>query len=270
MLEVNFNLVLLVGAFAAVAVCETLRPRRRLTQPTGKRWFANALLFISNQSLFVWLVPVSAVIAAADARAAGTGLVDQDWIPVPAQAVVAVLALDFSRYLAHRLLHAVPPLWRIHQVHHSDVDVDLATGLRHHPLEALFSAGVYIPVVWLLGAPPAAVAGYEAFSLFHLLFSHANIAISQRMDAPLRRLLITPDMHRVHHSIRVDESQRNYGLTFPFWDRVFGTYQADSADGQEEMKLGVEGVQDARALNVLRIFAWPFRDGSMRGTNAKE
>lgn len=262
-LEPQLRWGLYLSAFTALAVWETLRPRKELVASTPWRWCGNASLIVATQFLFFGLVPLGAIITASGARESGWGLLNHSFIPLPVQALLGILALDFTRYVQHYVLHAVGPLWRVHRIHHSDVDMDLTTGVRHHPLESLFALVTYLPVVWALGAPPLAVIGYELFQIFHAFFSHANIAMPARIDSVLRRLVVTPDMHRVHHSDRADESRRNYGLAFPFWDRLFGTYQAQPQDGHRFMGLGIEGFQDARSLNVLRILGWPFHDNAM-------
>jgi hypothetical protein len=161
---------LYVGAFAALAVWETLLPRKKLVASTPWRWLGNVTLAAAAQLLYFGLVPVGSVISAIVARNAELGLLNHSEMPIAVQAVIGILALDFTRYLQHRLFHAVGPLWRIHQIHHSDVDMDLTTGVRHHPLESVVSAATYFPVVWLLGAPPISVAAFELFLVFHVFF----------------------------------------------------------------------------------------------------
>jgi sterol desaturase/sphingolipid hydroxylase (fatty acid hydroxylase superfamily) len=262
-LERYLRWYLYVGAFAALVVWETFGPRKKLVASTPWRWFGNVALAAATQILFVWLVPLGSVITAIVARNAEVGLLNHSAIPITFQALIGILALDFTRYLQHRLFHAVGPLWRLHQIHHSDVDMDVTTGVRHHPLESVVSAATYFPIVWLLGAPPISVAAYELFLVFHVFFSHANIRLPQVVDAATRWLIVTPDMHRVHHSDIAAESQRNYAVAFSPWDRLFGTYQAQPKGGHEAMGLGIKGFQDGSALNVLRILGWPFHDNAM-------
>jgi sterol desaturase/sphingolipid hydroxylase (fatty acid hydroxylase superfamily) len=267
-LEPQLRWGLYLCAFTALAVWETLRPRKQLVASTPWRWCGNASLTIATQFLLVWLVPIGAIVTASTARGTGWGLLNHPFIPLPLQGLLAILALDFARYGQHYLFHAIGPLWRIHRIHHSDVDMDLTTGVRHHPLEVVLSAATYLPVVGVLGAPALAVVGYELFLIFHAFFSHANIDLPAPLDGLLRRLVVTPDMHRVHHSDRAAESQRNYGLAFPFWDRLFGTYQDQPQDGHRDMGLGIKGFQDSRSLNVLRILGWPFHDSAMGSDKA--
>jgi sterol desaturase/sphingolipid hydroxylase (fatty acid hydroxylase superfamily) len=234
-LEPNLRWYLYLGAFTALAVWEILCPQKRLVASTAWRWGGNVALMAATQFLLIWLLPIGSVITALAAREANWGLLNQSSIPVAGQVMITILALDFTRYLQHWLFHAVPALWRIHRIHHSDVDMDLTTGLRHHPLEAVVSAATHFPVVWLLGSPPVAVAGYGLFQVFHAVFSYAKVATPLRLDAVFRWFIVTPDMHRVHHSDLPEESQRNYGLTVPFWDRLLKTYQAQPNDGHEAM-----------------------------------
>lgn len=250
-------------AFAVIAGWETFRPRRKLHASTPARWGAHFVLFASANYFVFWLVPASAVTTAVLARENGVGLLDQAALPLPLEAVLGVVLLDFVRYFQHYVFHAVPPLWRIHQIHHADLDYDLTTGLRFHPIESLFLSATYLPVVWLLGAPPFAVIGYELAYIFVAFFVHGNVSMPVKADAWMRLLFVTPDMHRVHHSDIPSESRRNYSGLFSFWDRLFRTYQAQPVAGHRDMGIGLIGYKDSRSLNPLRILAWPFTDRAM-------
>ena len=226
-------------AFAVIAGWETFRPKRKLNASAPARWGAHFVLFASANYFVLWLMPAGAVATAVLARESGGGILNHAVLPVPVQAVLGIVLLDFVRYFQHYVFHAVPPLWRIHQIHHADLDYDLTTGLRFHPIESLCLGATYLPVIWLLGAPPLAVIGYEVAYIFVAFFVHGNVSMPVNADALVRLLLVTPDMHRVHHSEIPSESRRNYSGMFSFWDRLFRTYQAQPAGGHRDMGIGL-------------------------------
>jgi sterol desaturase/sphingolipid hydroxylase (fatty acid hydroxylase superfamily) len=181
-----------------------------------------------------------------------------------------VATLDASRYAAHVALHRVPALWRLHRVHHSDRAVDCSTSLRFHPLEALVTAGVQLVVVAALGAPVAAVIVCEAATILVGLFAHGNVRMPARVDAWLRRALVTPDMHRIHHSVDMRESNRNFGVVLSCWDWLFGTYVAQPTQGHDAIVLGLAEIRDARASSLGWLLVSPFVSASTfaRGAGA--
>jgi sterol desaturase/sphingolipid hydroxylase (fatty acid hydroxylase superfamily) len=243
-----------------VALAETLRPRRRRRSGRRERWPANFALLALGAVLARVALPLTAVEAGARVAEHQGGLLGlagltHTW----AGLLVAVVLLDLAIYVQHVLMHAVPVLWRLHRVHHADPDFDLSTGVRFHPLEILVSAGFKVVVVTALGAPPGAVVAFEVLLNASAMFNHANLRLPGGVDGWLRWLLVTPDMHRVHHSALGSEMSRNYGFALPWWDRLCGTYRAQPATGHETMRIGLIDVDDGRARRLTTLLAAPFR-----------
>jgi len=251
------------GVFAAVlaamAAWETVSPRRIPGMGRGRRWPGNLLLVAVNTVAVRLLLPAGAVGAALWAGAHHVGLCHllgwSGWSAV----LACVVLLDLAIYAQHVLFHAVPLLWRLHMVHHADRDIDVTTGLRFHPGEILLSMLIKMAVVALLGAPVAAVVIFEVVLNAMAMFNHANARLPQVLDTRLRRLLVTPDMHRVHHSIVRDETNRNFGFNLSWWDRLFGTYRAQPAAGHVQMTIGLEQFQQAETYRLRWMLALPFR-----------
>jgi sterol desaturase/sphingolipid hydroxylase (fatty acid hydroxylase superfamily) len=204
------------------------------------------------------LFPAAAVGLAAVAEVEGWGLLRRVEVPAAVAIVLSVILLDLAIYLQHVMFHAVPLLWRIHMVHHSDQDVDATTGVRFHPVEILLSMLVKFGVIAALGPPVAAVFLFEVLLNATSMFNHGNVRLAEPLDRWLRRVLVTPDMHRVHHSVEVDESNCNFGFNLPWWDRLFGTYRAQPRAGHTAMSLGVEHLLLPEARGLLRLLALPF------------
>ena len=206
------------------------------------------------------LVPTSAVGLALVAEARGWGLVHALGLPLWAGAPLAVVALDLAIYLQHVLFHAVPALWRLHRVHHADLEIDVTTGARFHPIEILVSMGVKLGVVAALGAPAVAVLIFEVLLNATSMFNHSNVRMPLRLDRVLRWVVVTPDMHRVHHSIAARETNSNFGFNLPWWDRLFGTYRDQPAAGHEAMTIGIEQFRAPAEQRLDRMLTQPFRD----------
>lgn len=258
--EPSIRLGFFAGTLAVVALWELLSPQRRLTQHKGLRWANNLGLVVFNSFLIRVLFPTAAVGAAVYANAQGWGLFH--WLDVPwGLAVVAsIVLLDMGIYWQHVIFHHVPLLWRLHQVHHADLDYDLTTGLRFHSLEILLSMLIKFALVILLGAPAVAVVIFEVMLSTTALFNHGNIRLPKTVDRHLRKLLVTPDMHRVHHSIHRDETNSNFGFALSCWDRWFGTYIEQPRDGQLGMTIGLSYYRDPRQTNRLPgMLGLPFK-----------
>jgi len=250
---------LLLSAFAIIALWETFQPRKEPATPTGRRWANNAAVnFLLLAPLAVWL-RLSGVVTALAVAHSRYGVLNHALIPFWMQCVAAVLLLDLLRYGQHYLYHALPPLWRVHQVHHSDPDFDWSTGFLFHPGEFLLSQAVYLGVIALLAPPAIAVLGLEVLLVAQNIFVHANVRLPLRIDRVLRRAIVTPDMHRVHHSGEFAEQNVNFGDVFPWWDFLFGTYLAQPAAGHECMEIGLPELGLKRGLNVGEILLLPFR-----------
>jgi sterol desaturase/sphingolipid hydroxylase (fatty acid hydroxylase superfamily) len=257
--ESSLRWALLLLAFVIFALWETYRPRRIPVASTARRWGSHAVLsFLCNTS-GVWIYRTSAVVVASAAGASRYGLLNREAIPYWVRCVVAVLLLDLVRYGQHYLYHAVPALWRIHQVHHADPDYDWSTSLRFHPGEVLLTQGLYLMVILLLAPPPLAVLCLELVDVVENIFVHTNVAIPGWIDAGLRRWLVTPDMHRIHHSDQFSEQNSNFGIVFPWWDRLFGTYRQEPAAGHDNMGVGLPEVDVRQGVGVIGMLILPFR-----------
>ena len=189
----------------------------------------------------------------------GWGVLPVTFLPLWARCVIALFLLDLAIYFQHRVFHYVPGLWRLHRMHHADVDVDVTTGARFHPIEIGLSLGIKFLVIVLLGAPPLAVLVFEIGLNAISMFNHSNVRLPARIERWLRWIVVTPDMHRVHHSILRRETDSNFGFNFPWWDRLFKTYRARPEKGHDHMILGIQGFQDSKELRLTRMLAQPFR-----------
>ncbi|HXF68100.1 MAG TPA: sterol desaturase family protein [Burkholderiales bacterium] len=249
----------LLAAFGLLALAEGLLPRRRRQFSRRLRWPHHLALGLLDLLLVRALFPAAAVGVALLAEANGLGLLRLLEAPPAVAVLLSVLALDLAVYFQHVLLHAVPVLWRLHRVHHADPDLDLTTGLRFHPLEILLSMLWKSAVIVALGAPALAVLVFETLLAACSLFNHANLGLPSRLERPLRLFLVTPDMHRVHHSANPQEADTNFGSTVPWWDRLFGTYRCDPRAGHEAMVLGIGRFDSALEQRLDRLLLQPLR-----------
>jgi len=210
------------------------------------------------------LFPTSAVALALLAETKGWGLLNAWPLPGWTAVIIAVLVLDLVIYLQHVLFHAVPALWRLHRMHHADLEFDVTTGARFHPIEIFLSMLIKLAVIGALGAPAVAVLVFEVLLNATAMFNHSNVRLPDRLDRILRWIIVTPDMHRVHHSVVVRETNSNFGFNLPWWDRLFGTYRPQPAAGHEGMTIGVEQFRDPAEQRLDRMLAQPFRGGDDR------
>jgi sterol desaturase/sphingolipid hydroxylase (fatty acid hydroxylase superfamily) len=250
------------GSFAAVfvlmALAEIVFPRRHLSTAKSPRWLSNLGLVFVNTLAVRFLLPLGAVAMAFLAEARGWGVFNNLSLPPWLAVVLSVVALDLAIYLQHVLFHAVPVLWRLHMVHHADLDFDVTTGLRFHTVEILLSMGIKLAVVVLLGSPPVAVLLFEVILNATSMFNHGNIRLPAWLDRGLRLLVVTPDMHRVHHSVLARETNSNFGFNVPWWDFLFGTYRAQPVAGHEKMTIGLSQYRDERVDRLPWMLALPF------------
>jgi sterol desaturase/sphingolipid hydroxylase (fatty acid hydroxylase superfamily) len=228
-----------VAVFALVALWERVAPQRRLTVSKALRWSSNLGLVVLNTVLLRLMFPLAAVGMAAFSAANGWGLLNHFKVPFWLAVPLAVIAMDFVIWLQHVMVHAVPLLWRLHRVHHADPDYDLTTGARFHPLEIALSMLIKIATIAVLGPPVLAVLIFEVVLNAAAMFNHGNIRLPVGLDRVLRWVIVTPDMHRVHHSVEEDETNSNFGFNLPWWDRLFGTYRAQPRAGQVGMTIGL-------------------------------
>lgn len=247
-----------VGAMLFISIWEGVSQRRLLTVPMGIRWFGNIAITIFDIALVRMILPLIGVGFAIHVAEQGWGLFPLLDFPFFITAALALIIFDFSRYLFHFSLHRVPLLWRIHFVHHTDIDFDFTTGLRFHPAEAIVTAIYNIAVISLLGAPVIVVLIYEMVSNVMGVFAHANVNIPLRADRWLRNVIVTPDVHRIHHSAAPGETNSNYAGITPWWDRLFGTYIAQPLNGHENMTVGLPEFRDAKHLRLKWMLIQPF------------
>ena len=259
--EPAIRLGFFIAVFAIVAVCEALAPRRERTMPRRVRWPNNIGLVALNTLLLRVVFPTAAVGVALAAEARGWGVLNAVGAPYWLAVALSVLLLDFAIYLQHVMFHAVPALWRLHRMHHADLDIDVTTGARFHPIEILLSMLIKLAVVAALGPPALGVLVFEVLLNATSMFNHGNLNIPLGVDRVLRWFVVTPDMHRVHHSVVVDETNSNFGFNLPWWDRIFGTYRAQPAAGHAAMTIGIEQFRDAGDLRLDRMLVQPFVGG---------
>ena len=246
------------GVLGGMMLWETRAPRRLLSLPRARRWPGNLGVVVIGTLAVRLLAPLTAVGAASLGEEARFGLLHAWNGPAWAQTALAVIALDLAIYLQHVVFHAVPAFWRLHRMHHADLDFDTTTGVRFHPLEILLSMTYKCAVVAALGASVAAVILFEVVLNATSMFSHANVKLTPALDRILRRVLVTPDMHRVHHSVVASETNSNFGFNLSLWDRWLGTYRAQPAAGHERMSLGLEQFRDPGAQRLDRMLVQPF------------
>lgn len=258
--EPLIRLAAFAGIFAVMAVWELLAPRREQRIGRAVRWPGNIGVVVLD-TVFVRLVfPTTAVGLALVAESRGWGLLHAIGMPAWASVAIAVLALDLAIYLQHVLFHAVPALWRVHRMHHADLEFDVTTGARFHPIEILLSMGIKLGVVAALGTPALGVLIFEVLLNATSMFNHSNVRMPASLDRVLRWIVVTPDMHRVHHSIVARETNSNFGFNLPWWDRLFGTYRAQPAAGHEAMTIGIDQFRDPAEQRLDRMLTQPFRD----------
>ena len=252
------RLTAFIGILAVMAILEWRFPRRERLISAPFRWVNNMALVFVNSAISRLIVPVSLIWFADHAAQQNWGLFNLLDAPYWAGFLLSIILLDLGIYFQHRLSHAVPVLWRLHRLHHADLDYDVTTGLRFHPIEILLSLGVKFAVVAALGAPAAAVLMFEVVLNGMSVFNHANFKTPASLDGVLRVFVVTPDVHRVHHSIEAAETNSNFGFSLSCWDRLFGTYRAQPEAGHEGMTIGIESFRQPADLRLDRMLVQPF------------
>lgn len=247
------------GVFLAVAIWEMRAPRRKMVTGKPLRWGSNLGLVFVNSLLLRLVAPLGAVGVAWFTESQGWGLFQNVGVPGWMAIIASVILLDLAIYLQHVMFHAVPLFWRLHMVHHADLDFDVTTGLRFHTLEILLSFGIKAAVILLLGAPAVAVLIFEVLLNATSMFNHGNVRMPAVVDRVLRWLVVTPDMHRVHHSHHANETNSNFGFNLPWWDRLLGTYRDQPVDGHTGMAIGLSQFPDECQTERLHHMLWmPF------------
>jgi sterol desaturase/sphingolipid hydroxylase (fatty acid hydroxylase superfamily) len=263
-MDANSELLIRAGAalgiFLAMALWEVLKPRRALSVGRVPRWPGNLGILVLDAVLVRLLIPVAAVGMSVIAAQNGWGLLNITPWPASLEALIGFLALDLAIYAQHIAFHKVPVLWRLHRMHHADLDIDVTTGLRFHPIEIVLSMLIKMAVVVLVGVPALAVVAFEVVLNATSMFNHSNAAMPLWLDRIVRLLVVTPDMHRVHHSVLRHETDSNFGFNLPWWDRLFGTYRAAPEAGHERMTIGLPIFRDRQELRLDRLITQPFRD----------
>jgi sterol desaturase/sphingolipid hydroxylase (fatty acid hydroxylase superfamily) len=258
----NADLFIRMSAFLGVLVMMTLweisAPRRRLSTPRGSRWFANISVVVLDSVIIRLLFAAGAVGMAILAAEQHWGILNQLGWPNWLEILLAVILLDFVLFLQHVMFHAVPLFWRFHMMHHADLDCDVTTGLRFHPVEVALSMVLKLGAVVLIGPAPVAVLMFEVILNATSMFNHSNIWMPVTVDRALRWIIVTPDMHRIHHSMSPQETNSNFGFNLPWWDRLLGTYREEPLLGYTDMSLGLEQYRDPRRLTLVGILALPF------------
>jgi sterol desaturase/sphingolipid hydroxylase (fatty acid hydroxylase superfamily) len=259
-IEVAIRLTAFAAVFAALALWELRAPRRALSAGRWARWPSNLGVLVVDALLVRVLIPTAAVGAALFAAGRGYGLFNLIGFRLSVASLLGFLALDLAIYGQHIVFHKVPVLWRLHRMHHADLDIDVTTGVRFHPFEILISLAIKITVVIALGIPAVAVVLFEVVLNASSMFNHANVALPSWLDRVLRLVVVTPDMHRVHHSVLRPETDSNFGFNLPWWDRLFGTYCQAPAAGHDVVTVGLPIFRDRRELRLDRLLTQPFRD----------
>lgn len=248
------------GVLVIMALWEVAAPRRKLTVSKTLRWTNNIGLVFFNSFILRILFPAAAVGVAISAKEQGLGLFNVYAVSPYIAVAASVIIMDFVIYLQHVMVHAVPVLWRLHRVHHADPDYDVTTGARFHTFEIILSMLIKFATILLLGPPVIAVILFEIILNATAMFNHSNIGLPAGLDRALRWFLVTPDMHRVHHSVEDDEANSNFGFSLTWWDRVFGTYRDQPRGGHEGMSIGIHKYRDTKDVSWLTgMLTLPFR-----------
>lgn len=257
--EAGIRLGIFFGILAVMAVWEVVAPRRPTSLNRRARWPSNLGIVALNTVLVRLLLPTTAVALALTGEREGWGLLHHVGLPAWLGLVLAIAALDLVVYLQHVMVHAVPALWRLHRVHHADLHFDVTTGARFHPIEILLSMLIKFAAILVIGPSPEAVVVFEVLLNATAMFNHGNVRLPATVDRWLRWVVVTPDMHRVHHSVEDDETNSNFGFNLPWWDRLFGTYLAQPRGGHGGMTIGIRGWRDPAQVDRLPgMLALPF------------
>lgn len=257
-METEIRIACFILTLFSFAAWEIASPRRQLSVSKAERWFNNLALVCIDSLLVKLLLPVAAMGVATAAHQNGWGLFNFFHLPTWLSLLISLLILDLVLYLQHLLFHATPLLWRLHMVHHADLDIDTSTGLRFHPIEIMLSMLIKMTTVAALGLPVLSVFIFEILLNTTSLFNHSNIRLPGKSDRYLRMLVVTPDMHRVHHSVIIRETNSNFSFNFPWWDRLFGTYRAQPAIGHTGMTIGLSQFRKVTQVTLSRLLLLPF------------
>ncbi len=266
--ESSTRLAIFLSIFITLAFLELIIPCKKIATDKFKRWLNNIVLSLINTALVKVIIPLAGIAAAVLAGEQQWGLLNNvfdstgslnyffEWFAI----TLFLIIFDLTIYFQHRLFHAIPFLWRFHRMHHSDIDYDLTTGIRFHPISIALSSIIKIALILIMGAPVFAVLLAEVLLNATSMFNHSNLKLPKRFEFFLRKLIVTPDMHRIHHSVNSAEHNYNFGFNFPWWDRLFGTYLDNVDKPSEEIDIGIEGLQDASSSNLFSMLWQPVKD----------
>jgi sterol desaturase/sphingolipid hydroxylase (fatty acid hydroxylase superfamily) len=256
--EIVIRLGFFLGILILMGLWEMVSPRRLLSTSKRARWFCNLGLLIIDAVVLRVVLPVAAVGVAIFVEDRSWGILNNIALPYWMAILFGVIGLDFVIYLQHAMFHAIPALWRLHMMHHTDLDFDVTTGVRFHPIEILLSMVIKIAAVMVMGASATAVLIFEVLLNATSLFNHGNVRLPSHVDWVLRLFVVTPEMHRVHHSVVIRETNSNFGFNLPWWDRLLGTYRDQPAAGHEGMTIGLSHFRDPNALTLPFLLILPF------------
>lgn len=260
--EMSLRLGFFFGVLVLMGTLEALFPRRKRQHPRWLRWYANVGIVFLNSALARLILPILPLSLAVLAAEQGWGLFNQFDLPYWLAFAASLVMFDFFIYLQHVMVHAVPALWRLHRMHHADLDYDVTTGARFHPLEILMSLGIKLALVLVFGPPVGAVVVFEVILNGMAMFNHANYKLPLWLDTPLRMVVVTPDFHRVHHSTNPAEANRNFGFNLSWWDRLLGTYKPQPDLGHEAMEIGIDKFREASDQHLHKMLLQPFVVGA--------
>nr|WP_274613411.1 sterol desaturase family protein [Vibrio diabolicus] len=248
-----------LGVLLLCALWENKLPRKTLTASRGFRWVNNLSLVAVNSLIVALAMPIAAFQAAIIAQEQQWGLFNLLSLPAWLNVLLAVILLDFVIYVQHVVFHYVKPLWKLHRMHHADLDIDVTTGARFHPIEIIISMGVKIATVFILGVSPIAIVVFEIVLNASAMFNHSNAKLALSADQKLRNVIVTPDMHRVHHSVIAKETNSNFGFFLSVWDRLFGTYRAQPELGHDDVVIGIPEIRNEAEQRLDKLLTQPFR-----------
>lgn len=258
--ESGIRLSVFIGLFMFLAIAEYLFPRRKLAYSKVQRWLNNIAISAFNTLVVRIIFPIAGIGAALLAQEHQWGFFNLVQTPAWLSILIFLFVFDLAIYWQHRLFHAVPLLWRFHRMHHTDLDYDLTTGSRFHPVSILISSFIKLVLVVVMGASVAAILIAEVLLNATAMFNHSNLSLPTKLDRVIRRFLVTPDMHRIHHSTDDVEHSHNFGFNFPWWDRLFGTYLDQPKLAHENLDIGILGMQDKQSIHFFWLLLQPFRN----------
>jgi sterol desaturase/sphingolipid hydroxylase (fatty acid hydroxylase superfamily) len=260
----TLQLIAFVSVLVVMSLAEIIQPRRQLLVKKAERWRVNLAMVLLNTMLLRLVFPLAPVALAALIQANGWGALNLLKMTGTPELVISLLLLDLIIYFQHRMFHKLPVFWRIHRMHHTDIDLDVSSGIRFHPLEMTVSMLIKLAAVCLIGPTPLSVLVFEIMLNASSMFNHANLHIPEKVDRWLRLVLVTPDMHRVHHSVLPLETDSNYGFNLPWWDRLFGSYRSQPRDGHQQMQIGLKEFRNPEEMGLKELLLLPFANSKNR------